>query len=248
MFGWNRKEYRRDLSISLEQFLGDQRMGHLFVQNFDFVRCHTAYFARDIECRELGPKDPLLKKVSAFPIGLNFHTQSEHANPPISPCVQQIEMEEIRASIPVWKDRELRLLGTFGAAAHRADAYHAPGIENHEGLPRPQMWKRLGEFAFAAAPMGHGLDTHRFWEILMLESVPVTITSPLDTLYTEFPCIIVQSWSEASRENFPKWKAQLIARFGPDVFTDEIRHRLTNAYWAGRVQQMSDMIKRGIPI
>jgi len=248
-FGWSsRLEFRRNMPISLEQFLGDQRLGHLFVQNFDIVRCHTAYFSRDGECKEFHAGDPLLKKVSAIPIGLNFHSQFEQAQPPTRACLWQVEMEEILAGLPPWKDRELRMLGSFAAAAHRIDAFTAPGIENHPGLSRQDTWRKMGEFAFAAAPNGHGLDTHRFWEILFFESIPVTITSPLDTLYTEFPCIIVQSWSEASRENFPKWKEQLIARFGPEVFSKEIRHRLTNGYWAGRVQQISDMIKRGIPV
>ncbi|CAK9049128.1 unnamed protein product [Durusdinium trenchii] len=54
---------------------------------------------------------------------------------------------------------------------------------------RPVPWTRflqlLGLVSFVAAPWGHGLDTHRVWEALMMGSVPVVLSSPLDVLYEQ---------------------------------------------------------------
>ena len=74
-------------------------------------------------------------------------------------------------------------------------------------VPWPRFLQLLGVVAFVAAPWGHGLDTHRFWEAgfgvkgrnvktrklwhrwhqaLMMGSVPVVLSSPLDVLYKQF--------------------------------------------------------------
>lgn len=69
-------------------------------------------------------------------------------------------------------------------------------------MPWPRFLQLLGLVAFVAAPWGHGLDTHRFWEAtstsqkgskrlwrqaLMMGSVPVVLSSPLDVLYKQRP-------------------------------------------------------------
>lgn len=46
---------------------------------------------------------------------------------------------------------------------------------------------------------GHGLDTHRTWEILTLGRVPVVESSLLDPLYEGLPVLILNSWSDLAR-------------------------------------------------
>ena len=54
--------------------------------------------------------------------------------------------------------------------------------------------QELSEHKFCLAPPGIGLDTHRTWEALMVGTIPIVLSSPLDKLYEDFPVIIVNSY------------------------------------------------------
>ena len=58
----------------------------------------------------------------------------------------------------------------------------------------------LNKYKFILSPRGNGIDTHRFWEILLVGSVPIVETSGLDSLYSKFPCIIVNSFEDINEE------------------------------------------------
>lgn len=53
---------------------------------------------------------------------------------------------------------------------------------------------------FVIAPLGGGYDTCRFWESLMLGSIPILTHSPLDPMYEDVPCIILENWSELNMD------------------------------------------------
>ena len=46
---------------------------------------------------------------------------------------------------------------------------------------------KLGEYQFVLCPPGVGTDTHRFWETILVGSIPIVETSTLDDLYSKFP-------------------------------------------------------------
>jgi len=64
-------------------------------------------------------------------------------------------------------------------------------------IPRSQLWSIMAQHAYCFAPPGHGIDTHRVWEALLLGVMPIVITSSMDALYSEFPVIIVDRWEDA---------------------------------------------------
>ena len=55
---------------------------------------------------------------------------------------------------------------------------------------------------YTLAPVGTGFDTHRFYEALYLDSIPIVkrTRTHFDTLYNAFPCLIVNEWSDISEE------------------------------------------------
>ena len=53
---------------------------------------------------------------------------------------------------------------------------------------------------FVLSPHGNGLDCHRTWEALYLGVIPVVKKSSLDPLYEGLPVVIVNDWSEITRE------------------------------------------------
>jgi hypothetical protein len=62
----------------------------------------------------------------------------------------------------------------------------------------------LKTYKFCMAPPGRGIDTHRVWESLMVGTIPVVVTSPLDSLYEELPVVIIKNVSQISKEYLEK--------------------------------------------
>ena len=93
---------------------------------------------------------------------------------------------------------------------------------------------------FAIAPHGNGQDTHRIWEILNLGTVPVVLTSHLDLLYSNFPIVIIDEVKELWDPDFvQKWTKRLMARWGPEPVSIEVRKRLRVMWWVDKVRDGS---------
>ena len=54
--------------------------------------------------------------------------------------------------------------------------------------------QELSEYKFCISPPGIGIDTHRTWEALMVGTIPIVLSSPLDSLYDSLPVVIVDSY------------------------------------------------------
>jgi hypothetical protein len=52
------------------------------------------------------------------------------------------------------------------------------------------------KYAFVISPHGNGLDCHRTWEALCLGCIVIVKKSPIDTLYTDLPVLIIDNWSD----------------------------------------------------
>ena len=75
-------------------------------------------------------------------------------------------------------------------------------------MPFEDYMNEISKYKFVRCMRGNGLDTHRFSEILLMGSVPVIDHSPLDDLYTQFPCLFVDDdisefvWDESKYRSF----------------------------------------------
>ncbi len=59
----------------------------------------------------------------------------------------------------------------------------------------------LSEHKFCISPPGVGLDAHRTWEALMVGTIPIVLSSPMDTLYDDLPVVIVSSFDVITEES-----------------------------------------------
>jgi hypothetical protein len=98
------------------------------------------------------------------------------------------------------------------------------------------FWQRLATVAFSFSPPGYGMDTHRMWEILSMGTVPIVLSSPLDSLYSQFPVVIVDKWQDAFAEGaLEKFRAEIVAKWGEQPFSHEVMHKLSLEYWMEKV-------------
>jgi len=64
-----------------------------------------------------------------------------------------------------------------------------------------QYLKMLHSHIFVLCPSGNGLDTHRFWETLYVNSIPVVKRNLNNKFYTDLPICFIDDWEELD-ENF----------------------------------------------
>ena len=94
----------------------------------------------------------------------------------------------------------------------------------------------VAQSRFIVSPHGSGLDCYRSWEALYMGVYPIVLTSPLDVLYEGLPVVIVQDWSELSREFLEKKYAE----FQSKRFNLE---KLDFTYWHDLIKQYQAMCR-----
>jgi hypothetical protein len=68
-----------------------------------------------------------------------------------------------------------------------ADYYE--GISSH-------YRKKLINYMFVACPEGNGLDTHRFWEAIYLNVIPITINKNFYSQFENLPILAIDKWED----------------------------------------------------
>jgi hypothetical protein len=100
-------------------------------------------------------------------------------------------------------------------------------------LPRNELWRARGEFAFVLSPHGMGLDCHRTWEALALGHIVLVPSSGLNRLYDGLAVVILKSWSDITVQNLQQWLSL-------HRDWDGVHEKLRNSYWIRKMGAMTN--------
>ena len=69
-------------------------------------------------------------------------------------------------------------------------------------VPLTINYEKTHESFYILAPRGAGIDTHRFYEAIYLDAIPIVkrTHTPFDKLYNIFPCLVVEDWNDVTEE------------------------------------------------
>jgi hypothetical protein len=196
-------------------------------------------------------------RISPIPIGIDFHMLAEKAywgENAACPAQQEEVLQSVRASLPLTKDRIQKVYVDFawqrGFGLFHYRRYHPlHGTKFRESrrqivqkmrknesafcqtrpLPRTEMWRERGRYAFVLSPHGMGLDCHRTWEALALGHVVIAPSSSLDPLFAGLPVVTLKSWDDITPEKLREWMS-----FFSKV--NESSEKLKNQYWIDRMR------------
>jgi hypothetical protein len=81
---------------------------------------------------------------------------------------------------------------------------------------------------YVLCPRGCGEDTHRFYEAIYLDCIPIVkrTNKVFDKLYDTFPCLVVDDWNDVSQELLQNnlvactQKLQMFKKMYPNIYTD----------------------------
>lgn len=69
-------------------------------------------------------------------------------------------------------------------------------------IPQWVFYEYCHESYYTLSPRGAGEDTHRFFEAIALNSIPIVkkTNTPFDETFKFFPCLVVNDWNECTEE------------------------------------------------
>lgn len=80
------------------------------------------------------------------------------------------------------------------------DALQRNGFEVAPQVNNEQYIRALQTHKFCISPPGRGIDAHRTWESLMVGTIPICLSSSLDTIYEKLPVLIVNDYSSITEK------------------------------------------------
>jgi hypothetical protein len=184
-------------------------------------------------------------KLTAIPIGLDYHTIAEN-KPGYEWWGEKqtpVKQEEflINLNKPNYSERERKIYcnflssirGRYGGKDRKEALEQIPNellIKEETNIARNETWKNMIKYSFVLSPHGNGLDCHRTWEALVLGCIPIVKKSPIDGLYDDLPVLIVNNWSDINKELLDK----TIEEFKNKTFNND---KLTLAYWVNKFKE-----------
>jgi len=173
-------------------------------------------------------------RVRPLPIGLENQALGENGlRRHYRPC----SAEEIAA-------KQLRLFAAFTLTAPEREGLLArlarsPLVDAPVGRLAPRRYQdRLRRYRFVVAPRGNGIDTHRFWEALYADAIPITRrTAWSAALRAEgVPVLEVEDWDEIAG-----WSADDLARLSRALpLRPSANPWLWEAFWRSRISALPD--------
>lgn len=196
-------------------------------------------------------------RMSPLPIGIDFHTLSEKplwGEGIASPQEQEKVLLSVRKEFRPASERIPKVYIDF---AWQPAHLYRPGkrqqilaklltnpnvVFQSKPLPRKQLWRKWGEYAFVLSPHGIGLDCHRTWEALACGNVVLVPSSPLDSLYEGLPVVLIKDWSTITAQNLNTWlehysrcelkKEKLTSKYWVEKMRAKAREELKSRNWA----------------
>jgi hypothetical protein len=95
----------------------------------------------------------------------------------------------------------------------------------------PEYFADLTRSKFVVSPRGLGLDCYRTWEALVAGAIPIVLSSPLDSLYSDLPVLIIQDWSEIN-EIF------LLEKYEEMKLREYNYKKLRGEYWLKKIKAL----------
>ena len=114
-----------------------------------------------------------------------------------------------------------------------------PWVSNKYNISRGQYYIDLSKSRYAVSPEGISLDSHRIYESIYLDTIPIVKTSNFDYFYKNLPIVIINDWGEVTEqfllENYNRFKQRLIDwKLAYPNWTDA-------KFWIGDLQDVKEI-------
>jgi hypothetical protein len=146
------------------------------------------------------------EKLFSLPIGLG-NKQWPHGN---------LELfDQIRNSVTVKTNLVYKNFDTNtnqGKRSYCNTVTNANNIHMHPPCGIIENWTAIANSVYSIAPHGNGVDSHRIWECLYLNTIPVVEYHECFSQFTDLPILFVDDYSIVTREYLESQKNQFVSK------------------------------------
>ena len=176
------------------------------------------WFAQNVYCKH--------EKLIPIPIGL-ANSQWQHGNLQL---FDKIRKENNKKSMLVYKN--------FDPNTSHCNRMHVLSDTQHipmaQRKPFDEYWRDISRSIFCICPMGSGVDTHRMWEALYLNTIPIVADCDNNDGFKELPMIRIPNgqfgnWNIITENMLKDNIEKLKDKYNPE--------KLTMDYWRKRLNE-----------
>jgi hypothetical protein len=92
----------------------------------------------------------------------------------------------------------------------------------------------LSRFDYISQNLGNGIDCYRTWEALIMGAVPIVLRTEILPLYEDMPIMIVDKWTEVTRESLRQFQLERLQNFSRDGLP--WRPKIWLRYWINQIE------------
>jgi hypothetical protein len=106
-------------------------------------------------------------------------------------------LHNIRKRTDIKKEKHIYFFCSLGTHPSRNECYNIlkNKIPTAERKSKEEYFIELKKYKYAICPRGNGIDTHRLWECLYLDVIPIMISRDFVNI-NNLPIIILNSWND----------------------------------------------------
>lgn len=199
--------HNSDYHITQEskQFLDSNKIKKWYCQNRDFEH----------------------EKLVTIPIGL-ANSQWPHGNQEL---IKSVKEQNIAKEILVYKNFDANTNLNYRIPCHEITAKN--GIPMYPSRSNKEYWEMLARSMFVISPKGNGVDCHRIWECLYLNSIPVILDHENFSKFKHLPILFVpnNNWEEITIDFLRSQVSNFANKFNNSI------PELTIEYWKTRINK-----------
>jgi hypothetical protein len=197
--------YDKNSTVILEKKIDDKSFvffinNNLNIKDGDIIYSHT----EAVESLFKLLKKSNLKNLIPIPLGINNDYISKNPN----------EQDFIDFKFKNFDEKNNNIYFNFNINTrpfHRLNAYNfsiknAGTVSSFTKLNKSDFLSELNNYKFVIAPFGNGLDTHRVWEAIYSNSIPIVKEHTAYNSFKELPIHFVKNFKDIDNKSLSKLK------------------------------------------
>jgi hypothetical protein len=167
------------------------------------------------------------EKLVTIPIGL-ANSQWPHGNQEL---IKSVKEQNIEKEILVYKNFDSNTCLNYRLPCHEITKMN--GIPMYPSKTNREYWEMLARSMFVISPRGNGVDCHRIWECLYLNSIPVILDHENFSEFKHLPILFTpkNDWGEITIDFLRSQVSNFVNKFDNPIL------ELTIEYWKERINK-----------
>ena len=138
-------------------------------------------------------------KVTIMPIGVDYH--SYFISNDINEIQQNDMIYQIQNKMTKWEERPKICYVNSEVSVNVMSEISKEVIQYEDDtFDKIEIYKNMSNCLYVVCPYNYGLDSTRIWEAILMNCIPIVLSSENNYFYENLPVLIINNWSDITPE------------------------------------------------